>query len=214
MSGHCERCGEQVCVCVEGITPSIFDVLLRCLPKSPYRDKFAWEIVKVEDTIKLLEQQLATVTASLELTQGLLICEQEENANLRQQREHDWAELTKLRSESEPVAFIKPDDFGRASLVWNELNRCVYMETITKKSNIPLYLHPQVPEGEVLVDAERWNWLEEQYGLHREVEITYVVDGYELEFTYDGNPTDGKKYHGETLREAIDKAMTTASKER
>lgn len=51
------------------------------------------------------------------------------------------------------------------------------------------------------------DWLENQYGLHREVEITYVVDGYEVEFTYDGNPTDGKRYHGENLREALRKAM-------
>ncbi len=55
-------------------------------------------------------------------------------------------------------------------------------------------------------DTERLDWLEEQYGLHREVEITYVVDGYEIEFTHDGNPTDGKRYHGRTLHEAIDAA--------
>lgn len=56
-------------------------------------------------------------------------------------------------------------------------------------------------------DTEILDWLENQYGLHRELEITYVVDGYEVEFTYDGNPTDGKQYHGENLREALRKAM-------
>jgi hypothetical protein len=62
-------------------------------------------------------------------------------------------------------------------------------------------------------DAERLDWLEEQFGLHKEVEITYVVDGYEIEFTYDGNPTDGKRYHGETLRSAIDAAMSAPNTE-
>lgn len=56
-------------------------------------------------------------------------------------------------------------------------------------------------------DTERLDWLEGQYGLHREAEITYVVDGYEIEITYEGNPTYGKIYHGETLRDAIDAAM-------
>lgn len=59
-------------------------------------------------------------------------------------------------------------------------------------------------------DTEILNWLETQYGLHRELEITYVVDGYEVEFTYDGNPTDGKQHHGETLRDALRKAMNAA----
>lgn len=56
-------------------------------------------------------------------------------------------------------------------------------------------------------DTEILDWLENQYGLHRELEITYVVDGYEVEFTYDGNPTDGKQYHGENLRDALRKAI-------
>ncbi len=47
----------------------------------------------------------------------------------------------------------------------------------------------------MITDTERLDWLEEQFGLHHELEITYVVDGYEIEFTYDGNPTDGKTYH-------------------
>jgi len=56
-------------------------------------------------------------------------------------------------------------------------------------------------------DKERLTWLENQFGLHREVEILYVVDGYEIEFTHDGNSTDGKIYHGKTLRDTIDAAM-------
>ena len=61
-------------------------------------------------------------------------------------------------------------------------------------------------------DAERLDWLEKQFGLHKEVEITYVVDGYEIEFMYDCNPTNGKKYHGATLRDAIDAASAPVGK--
>lgn len=59
---------------------------------------------------------------------------------------------------------------------------------------------------QVAQDSARLDWLESNYGLHREAEITYVVDGFQIEFTYDGNTTDGKCYHGEDLRAAIDAA--------
>lgn len=62
-------------------------------------------------------------------------------------------------------------------------------------------------------DTEILDWLENQYGLHSELEITYVVDGYEIEFTYDGNQTDGKKYHGVNLRDAMRKAMNAESED-
>ncbi len=60
-------------------------------------------------------------------------------------------------------------------------------------------------------DTDIIDWLENQYDLHRELEITYVVDGYVVEFTYDGNPTDRKRYHGDTLRAALRKAIVAAS---
>ena len=60
----------------------------------------------------------------------------------------------------------------------------------------------------IYTDEEILNWLESQYGLHRELEITYVVDGYEVEIVYDGNPTNGKLYRGDSLRVAITRAMS------
>lgn len=54
-------------------------------------------------------------------------------------------------------------------------------------------------------DEERLNWLEAMHSLHQSVEILYVVDGYEIQVTHDGNP-EGKPVHGQTLRHAIDAA--------
>lgn len=59
-------------------------------------------------------------------------------------------------------------------------------------------------------DTEILDWLERKHGLHTEIDITYVVVGYDVEVTYDGNQTDGKIYHGETLRSALQKAMEAA----
>jgi SHS2 domain-containing protein len=56
-------------------------------------------------------------------------------------------------------------------------------------------------------DKEILDWLESQYDLHRELEIMYVVDGYQVEFRRDGNKTNGKRFHGETLRGALCRAM-------
>lgn len=50
-------------------------------------------------------------------------------------------------------------------------------------------------------------WLQDRHTLHQQVEILYVVDGYELTFTWDGEPYAGP-YHGETLGHAIAYAET------
>lgn len=55
-------------------------------------------------------------------------------------------------------------------------------------------------------DSERLDWIEAQHTLHRSVEFLYVVDGYEVEYLYDGNPVT-KPFRGETLRAAIDVAI-------
>lgn len=59
--------------------------------------------------------------------------------------------------------------------------------------------------AELRRDAERLDWLEVNHTLHKAMEILYVVDGYEVTPTYNGNHNDGP-FHGETLREAIDAA--------
>jgi hypothetical protein len=58
----------------------------------------------------------------------------------------------------------------------------------------------------VKTDAQILDWLEESHTLHREVEVTYVVDGYEVEILHDGTAIFGP-WHGETLREAYSLAM-------
>lgn len=60
--------------------------------------------------------------------------------------------------------------------------------------------------GAVTTDAERLDWIEAQHTLHLAVEILYVVDGYELTLTYDGNPLT-MLAKDDTLRAAIDIAM-------
>lgn len=50
---------------VEGITPSKLDVLLRCLPKAPFRDALVAEYVALEDEIASLKAQLAESNARL-----------------------------------------------------------------------------------------------------------------------------------------------------
>jgi hypothetical protein len=42
--------------------------------------------------------------------------------------------------------------------------------------------------------------------LHRQVDILYVVDGYEVTVTWDENPVS-KSFHGESLFMAIEAAM-------
>lgn len=55
-------------------------------------------------------------------------------------------------------------------------------------------------------DAEILDWLQRNHTLHYSVELLYVVDGYECTLTNDGNPVDS--YRGDTVREAIAKAMS------
>lgn len=45
-------------------------------------------------------------------------------------------------------------------------------------------------------------WLQRQHTLHKAVEFLYVVDGYQLTFTYDSEPV-GDTYHGATIVDAI-----------
>lgn len=49
-------------------------------------------------------------------------------------------------------------------------------------------------------------WIEDVNTLHRQVEILYVVDGYEVTITWDGVAIS-EDFHGETVSEAIAKAM-------
>lgn len=60
-------------------------------------------------------------------------------------------------------------------------------------------------------DTEIVDWLERQHTLHRAVEALYVVDGYEVTITHDGNRIAGP-WHGETLRDAYSLAMANWDK--
>lgn len=55
------------------------------------------------------------------------------------------------------------------------------------------------------MDRELIDWLEMANGLHTQVEILYVVDGYQVSLTYDSEPIE--TFHGKTLREALVQAM-------
>jgi antibiotic biosynthesis monooxygenase (ABM) superfamily enzyme len=56
-------------------------------------------------------------------------------------------------------------------------------------------------------DAEILDWLEQNHTLHHQVEILYVVDGYEVTITRDGDPIPSLQWKGESLREACSYAM-------
>ena len=57
-------------------------------------------------------------------------------------------------------------------------------------------------------DKDRLDWLEANHTLHQSVEITYVVDGYDVVLLHeDGISELSPRFHGDDLREAIDKAM-------
>lgn len=49
-------------------------------------------------------------------------------------------------------------------------------------------------------------WLQKVNTLHRQVDILYVVDGYEVTITWDDSPIS-EGFHGETVAKAIGKAM-------
>jgi len=54
--------------------------------------------------------------------------------------------------------------------------------------------------------AAQIEWLEKANTLHRQVDILYVVDGYQVTVTWDGCAISDS-FHGETVAEAIGKAM-------
>lgn len=56
-----------------------------------------------------------------------------------------------------------------------------------------------------MIDSQILEWLEDNHTLHKAVEALYVVDGYEVSITYDGNVIKGP-FRAETLREAYIKA--------
>lgn len=61
-------------------------------------------------------------------------------------------------------------------------------------------------------DAACLDWLEAHHTLHRNVEILYVVDGYEVTVMHeDGVHELSPRAHGATLREAISAAMRSHS---
>ena len=64
------------------------------------------------------------------------------------------------------------------------------------------------PEVVLNADAQKSqiDWLQKVNTLHRQVDILYVVDGYEVTVTWDDNPVS-EGFHGETVAEAISKAM-------
>ena len=55
-----------------------------------------------------------------------------------------------------------------------------------------------------LEDAERVEWYEGQHTLHGAVECLYVVDGYHVSVTHDGDTV--AQYHGDSVRSAFDRA--------
>jgi hypothetical protein len=54
--------------------------------------------------------------------------------------------------------------------------------------------------------AAQIEWIQEVNTLHRQVEILYVVDGYEVTIEWDGVAIS-PDFHGETVSDAIEKAM-------
>jgi len=68
-----------------------------------------------------------------------------------------------------------------------------------------------VTEGGAL-DKARLDWLEKHHTLHTQVEILYVVDGYEVTLMHeDGINELSPHFRGDDLRAAIDAAMSAVS---
>lgn len=59
-----------------------------------------------------------------------------------------------------------------------------------------------------MTDSERLDWFEAQHTLHKSLEVLYVVDGYELSLIAEDGDVVLATFKGETLREAIDQAMS------
>jgi hypothetical protein len=53
-------------------------------------------------------------------------------------------------------------------------------------------------------DTARLNWLESAHTLQNNVEILYVVDGYNVDVMHHNGATCHQSLHGATLREALD----------
>jgi hypothetical protein len=60
----------------------------------------------------------------------------------------------------------------------------------------------------ILSDEARLQWIEDHLTLHTDVELLYVVDGYQVTLlsTRPGEAGE-REFNGETLRDAIDAAM-------
>jgi hypothetical protein len=54
--------------------------------------------------------------------------------------------------------------------------------------------------------AAQIEWIQKVNTLHRQVQILYVVDGYEVTIEWDGNAIS-PDFHGKTVADAIEKAM-------
>jgi hypothetical protein len=62
-------------------------------------------------------------------------------------------------------------------------------------------------------DAARLNWLESAHTLQNNVEILYVVDGYNVDVIHHNGATRHRSLHGATLREALDFARAALTQE-
>lgn len=82
--------------------------------------------------------------------------------------------------------------------------RCVLAEDYDSLREHAIALRRRVLELEA--DAARLDWYERQHTLHYSLEFIYVVDGYELSKTRDGNVQ--WTIHEENLRATIDAAMS------
>lgn len=61
-------------------------------------------------------------------------------------------------------------------------------------------------------DTRLIDWIEANTTLHRQVELLYVVDGYECSVTHDGDVVEGP-FPGETVRDALRRAMVAQEQE-
>ena len=61
-------------------------------------------------------------------------------------------------------------------------------------------------------DTRLLEWIEANTTLHRQVELLYVVDGYECSVTHDGSVVEGP-FHGETVRDALRLAVVAQEQE-
>lgn len=56
-------------------------------------------------------------------------------------------------------------------------------------------------------ESDRLGWVERHSTLHTEVQILYVVDGYEVSVEHDSGRRLHGPWHGATLGDAIDAAI-------